>query len=96
MKAVQKGTTSILVSWSPPTRATGYRISYSTRGKNIVVNITDGSTNTFLLTGLENGESYAVSIVALGRDFPSETVEDQNVGLGELHKNIQPSVCMAQ
>ena len=43
-----------------------------------------GSSNTYILTGLNNGATYKVSIYAIGQDFPSETVAI-TVALGEPH-----------
>ena len=81
---VQEGTTSIRVSWSPPTPlgdTTGYRISYS-GGSSGSVHVSDGSTSTHTLTGLENGASYNISIVGASQHLPSDMV-DVDIGLGE-------------
>ena len=40
------------------------------------------SSSLFILH-LQNGETYSVSIIAIGQDFPSETVAAKDVGLGE-------------
>ena len=75
--AVQEGLTSIRVSWSPPTPlgdTTGYKIYYS-GGSSGSEDVSDGSTDNYLLTGLRNGESYTISIVAISRHFSSESVE---------------------
>ena len=84
--AVQEGPTSIRVSWSPPTPlgdTTGYRIYYS-GGSSGSVNVSDGSTDNYLLTGLQNGESYTISIVATSQHLPSESIAaDMEVMLGE-------------
>ena len=74
--AVQEGRTSIQVSWSPPTPlgdTTGYRIYYS-GGSNGSEDVSDGSTDNYLLTGLQNGESYNVSIVATSQHLPTESL----------------------
>ena len=85
--AVQEGPTSIRVSWGPPTPpgdTTGYRIYYSS-GSSGSEDVSDGSTDNYLLTGLQNGESYTISIVALATTssqlLPSDTVT-VNIGLG--------------
>ena len=84
--AVQEGLTSIQVSWNPPTSlgdTTGYRIYYS-GGSSGSVNVSDGSTDNYLLTGLQNGETYTISIVATSQHLPSESVvADMEVLLGE-------------
>ena len=86
--AVQEGPTSIRVSWSPPAPLgdiTGYRISYSD-GSSGSVGFSDGSTNNYLLTGLQNGVSYTISIVGTSLHLPSELVE-VDIGLGEWLSN---------
>ena len=82
--AVQEGLTSIRVSWSPPTPlgdTTGYRIYYS-GGRSGSEDVSGGSTDNYLLTGLQNGESYTISIVATSQHLPSESVV-HNIALGE-------------
>ena len=82
--AVQEGLTSIQVSWSPPTPlgdTTGYRIYYSGGSSGSVI-VSGGSTDNYLLTGLQNGESYTISIVATSQHLPSESVV-HNIALGE-------------
>ena len=87
LMAVQEGLTSIRVSWSPPTPlgdTTGYRIYYSDSDSSDSVDVSGGSTDNYLLTGLQNGGSYTISIVATSAHFPSESVTlDMNIGLGE-------------
>ena len=88
MTAIQDGPTSILVSWSPSSDATGYRIDYDSIGgdSNSVVT-SGGSTNplTHTLMNLQNGDTYSISIVATSSsDLPSESVlADMTVGLSE-------------
>ena len=80
--AVQEGPTSIRVSWSPPTplgHTTGYRISYSGGGS---VDVSVGSTLNYLLTGLQIGDSYTISIMGTSLYLPSEVVE-VDIGIGE-------------
>ena len=69
--AVQKGPTSIRVSWSPPTPlgdTTGYRISYS-GGSSGNVDFCDGSIDNYLLTCLQEQATYTISIVAISQHF---------------------------
>ena len=84
--AVQESLTSIRVSWSPPTPlgdTTGYRIYYS-GGSSGSEDVSDGSTNNSLLTGLQNGESYTIMIVGTSQHLPSARVAvNMEVGLGE-------------
>ena len=85
--AVQEGLTSIRVSWSPPTPldTTGYRIYYSDSDSSDSVDVGGGSTDNYLLTGLQNGDSYTISIVATSQHLPSESVTlDMIIGLGEV------------
>ena len=85
LMAVQEGLTSIRVSWSPPTPlgdTTGYRIYYSDSDSSDSVDVSGGSTDNHLLTGLQNGDSYTISIVATSQHLPSESVIlDMDVGL---------------
>ena len=84
--AVQAGPTSIRVSWTPPTPlgdTTGYRIYYS-GGSSGSVDVSDGSTDNYLLTGLQNGDMYTLSIVATSRHFSSESLTVMDIGLGKL------------
>ena len=88
--AIQDGVTSILVSWSPSSDATGYRIDYdSIEGDSDSVVTSGGSTNplTYTLMNLRNGDTYTISIVATSSsDLPSESVlADMTVGLSELN-----------
>ena len=85
--AVQEGPTSIRVSWSPPTPlgdTTGYRIYYS-GGSSGSEDVSGVFTDNYLLTGLQNGDSYTISIVATSQHFFSESIVavDMEVGLGE-------------
>ena len=82
MTAVQYGPTSIRVSWTPSSDATGYRIYYTSVSDSGNEVVTDGSTETHTLTGLVNGETYTISIVATSDNLPSEGVTaDMAVGL---------------
>ena len=78
--AVQEGPTGIRVSWTPPTPlgdTTGYRICYS-GGSNGSVNVSGGSTDNHLLTGLQNETSYTISIVGISDHFFSDRVDYPN------------------
>ena len=87
LMAVQEGVTNIRVSWNPPTPlgdTTGYRIYYSDSDSSDSVDVSGGSTDNYLLTGLENGNTYTISIVATSNHFYSESVTvNMDVGLGE-------------
>ena len=80
LMAVQEGLTSIRVSWSPPTPlgdTTGYRIYYSDSDSSDSVDVSGGSTDNYLLTGLLMESTYTISIVATSQHLPSDTVDDQ-------------------
>ena len=77
------GPTSIRVTWTPSSDATGYRIDYdSSGGDSDSVIVSGGSTVMETLTGLQNGDTYTISIVALSQLLPSESVLAMDVGLG--------------
>ena len=85
VQAVQMGPTSINVSWTPSTGATGYRINYvSSGGDNDSVTVSGGSTSSHTLTGLTNGLNYTISIVATSNTFPSANVTVGTVSLGVI------------
>ena len=78
LMAVQEGLTSVRVSWSPPSplgNTTGYRIYYDGGSEDI-------TTNNYLLTGLQNGVSYTISIVGTSLHLPSDKVE-VTINLGQ-------------
>ena len=77
LMAVQEGSTGIRVSWTPPTPlgdTTGYRIYYS-GGSSGSVDVSGGSSDDHLLTGLRNGASYTISIVGTSEHFFSDRVD---------------------
>ena len=76
LMAVQESPTGVQVSWTPPNplgNTTGYRIYYYS-GSNHSVQVNNGSTKSYLLTGLQNGASYNISIVATSEHFFSDYV----------------------
>ena len=85
MMAVQESPTSIRVTWTPSTGANGYIISYSTGSSSDRVNVSDDSTDNYLLKGLLNGATYNISIVAISQHFFSNNAI---VGIVHLGKNI--------
>ena len=75
MIAAQDGPTSILVSWSASSGATGYMIHYdSSGGHSGSETVSGGSTDSYLLTGLHNGDTYNISITATSLDLPSTPI----------------------
>ena len=82
--AVPAGPTSIRVSWTPSTNATGYTISYTGGGSSDSVTVSGGSTDNYLLTGLQNGDTYTISVAAMAGQFTSDSVTPgMAVGLGK-------------
>ena len=85
--AVQEGPTSVRVSWTPPTslrNTTGYRIYYN-NGSSGSVDTSGGLTDNHLLTGLQNGASYTISIVGTSEHFFSDSLDYPNsIPLSEL------------
>ena len=84
LMVVQEGPTSVRLSWSstPLGDTTGYRISYS-GGSSGSVDVSDGSTNNYLLTGFQNGASYTISIMGTSQHFFSVSLQLE-VTLGEI------------
>ena len=81
--AVQTGPTSIIVTWTPPDPLdgiTGYTISF-TGGSSGSEPVSGGNTMTHTLTGLTNGQTYTISIVATSSGLSSALVQ-ATVGLG--------------
>ena len=81
LRAVQNNATSVQVSWNQSPGTTGYRITYNDGDSSDSVDVSGGSTDNYLLTGLQNGDSYTISIVATSELFPSESVQ-VTIGLG--------------
>ena len=86
MTGVQDGPTSIRVAWTPPDPldgVTGYRIDYTTGGGNSgSQTVSRGNTMTDTLTGLTNGGTYTISIVAVLAGVLSGAQVEETVGLG--------------
>ena len=72
--AVQAGLTSIRVTWTASSDATGYRIYYTSDSDSGSETVSDGSTVTHTLAGLVNGETYKISMIAISEYFPSEAI----------------------
>ena len=82
---IQDDFTSILLMWVPPSPlgdTTGYRISYNAvGGSSNSVNISDGDTINYMLSGLEKGRDYNISIVGTSNHFFSESVAWELIAL---------------
>ena len=76
LSLVQEGLGSVRVSWSPPTPlgdTTGYRIYYSGSSSGSV-DVSGGSTDNHLVTSLQSGAGYTITIVATSLHLPSERI----------------------
>ena len=85
--AVQDGPSSITVTWTASSDATGYRIHYTSDSDSGSETIIDGSTEAHTLTGLVNGDTYTISMIATSSaHLPSESVTAATtVGLRKWH-----------
>ena len=72
---------------SPLDGTTGYTIFY-TGGNSGSQTVSGGSTNSYTLTGLTNGQTYTVSIAATSNDLASGTVTAMAVGLGKSNSTF--------
>ena len=82
------------MTWSPSSSATGYRIDYdSSGGDSGSVTVSGGSTDMETLTGLQNGDTYTISIVALTQLLPSESVLSMDIGLGRSEHAVTVALC---
>ena len=98
--AVPAGLTSIRVSWTPSSDATGYTISYTGGGSSDSVTVSGGSTGNCLLTGLVMEASYTISIVATSQQFPSDavvveiTLSKKKTYSNIMYAILSPCACM--
>ena len=83
--AVQEGLTSIRVSWTRSSDATGYIISY-TGGSSGSVTVSGGSTDERSLSNLVNGGVYTISIMATSTGLSSGSVVVTDVRLCKYHE----------
>ena len=98
VEAVQHGLTSIIVTWTVSSDATGYRISYTSDSDSGSREV-GGSATSLTLSGLKNGETYSISIVATSPDRPTSSPITRDVTLRERERErerecVCVSVCM--
>ena len=75
MTAVQDGPTSIRVSWTPSSDATGYMIHYtSSRGDSGSEDVSGGHSDSHTLTGLVKEDTYTISIMATSHTLSSSPI----------------------
>ena len=85
MRAIQTGTDSIRIGWTQSGDVTGYRIDYHSErpSSQEAIFISDGSMRDYTLTGLFEGETYNISIIAISSgNLPSEQVEISPIPIG--------------
>ena len=93
VRADPEGLTSIRVSWIPSSTledTTEYVISIAGSSSDRSVNVNSRSTNNYdiVVTGLQNGVIYTISVVARSRHFYSRRVTArQSVRLRKNHCN---------
>ena len=80
MEAVQHGLTSIIVTWTASSDATGYRIYYTSDSDSGSEEV-DASATSLTLSGLKNGETYSISIVATAPELPTSSPITREVTL---------------
>ena len=88
----QDGLSSIRVTWTPPSPlgdTTGYRIHYTNGGGSSgSVNISDGITNTYTLSGLLRQATYTLSITSISEHLSSTTLTVDPIKLGEFNTMV--------
>ena len=73
--AVQDGPTSIRVSWTPSSDATGYMIHYtSSRGDSGSEDVSGEHSDSHTLTGLVKEDTYTISITATSHTLSSSPI----------------------
>ena len=90
VEAVQHGPTSIIVTWTASSDATGYRISYTSDSDSGSEEV-GGSATSLTLSGLKNGETFSISIVATSPDRLTSSPITRDVTLRERERE---SVCV--
>ena len=81
MRAIQDSPTSIILTWSESSDATGYEIHYNSSNYSVNETIDGGDSNSYTVTGLTNGETYTISIAAIPPALLSPPLQ-ATVGLG--------------
>ena len=87
LNAVQIGSTSFRVSWTPPVTVTGYQVYWGGSGGTDIGNMSAGVVDTAVtITDRSPDLTYNVTIVALSDHLPSPVVGSAMVTLGKSHK----------
>ena len=77
LQAEQYNLTSLMISWSPPLsgpEVTGYRIRYVSNNTDTTWLMVEPQTTSALISGLQSGDIYWVSAIAMSY-FPSIETE---------------------
>ena len=70
--AVQDGLTSITMTWTTSSDATGYRIYYSSSGGDSgLADISNGHSDHHTLSSLGREDTYTISIIATSQKLPA-------------------------
>ena len=92
--AVQEGPTAVRLSWTPSSDATGYVISYNRSSTDSVVVNVGASSEQLLLTGLQNGATYTISLVATSQHLSSAAVVMEiTLGKTEVSHHSEKVLC---
>ena len=85
LKVTQSSTTSVAVSWTPPTDTTGvtgYQITYTDKGGSEESRDVSNASTKDTIPNLTTGSTYSITIVAICDGLPSEVVGPVMVELG--------------
>ena len=93
VEAVQHGLTSIIVTWTVSSDATGYRISYTSDSDSGSREI-GGIATSLTLSDLKNGDTYSISIVATSPDRLTSSPITREVELCERKERERECVCV--
>ena len=81
----QKGLDSALVSWTAPSggaTVTGYTIYYQPEGGERSSVIAGASDTSVTISGLIEGATYSITIVATSNTLPSTVTDPQTITIG--------------
>ena len=90
VSAVQQSDTNIEVSWmSPGSPATGYIIYYQPDGGDVTRETISGvDTENYILSNLESGVNYNISIIAVSDHLPSAVVGTVILSMVTLYRTV--------
>ena len=98
LMVTQRGPTTVIVSWSPPSPVggtTGYTIFYSTGDSPSSKEVTDTATSEERLMDLKVGGNYSIYLVAVSQHLPSKSLTASlQLVLGKTHSSIAAPVSL--